>query len=142
MPLAQRVRDAGLDNMLHVPVAGDEADPVEVVKAASARLEAALTEIAAAKEEAEGGGEEGRHATGEEVGQMGVEFGDAMKTALDSNAKVMAERQRALQLNGDRIILPTGDDLASKVGIIRSETDAALLFRLLYRAQHYPRTCV
>ena len=141
-PLAQQVRDAGLDNMLRVPGAGDEADPVEVVRAASDRLNAALKEIAAAEERAASGEEEERHVTGEEVVKMGGDLNKALQATLAADSKATTERLNVLTLNGDRLVLPAGDTLASKVGIVRSETDAALLFRILYRAQRYPRICV
>eukprot|EP00662_Eupelagonemidae_sp_cell21_P020178 gene20178-60039_t len=113
-PLAQQVRDAGLDSQLRVPGAGDEADPCEVVSAAAQKLEAALKEIAAARDGKGEGEGEGRHATKEEVGQMARDLSDALQSAERTAAKAAADRDRRLVLHGDRIeALPAGDDLAS-----------------------------
>jgi len=96
--MAQQVREHGLDTILRVPGAGDEADPVDVIASASLKLDAAMKEIAAAKEAAKNGEEEGRHATGEEIGKMGAEMGDALKAVVVSNDKATMERDRRLTL--------------------------------------------
>ncbi len=104
---AQLVRDAGLDSMLKLPGEADETDPAEVLAAAARELNDAIKTIVEA--------EDGRHATGEELEGLGADVAAAAEEVNKVGRAAVSEKdeRRWPKMEGGRLILPAGQDLAS-----------------------------